>query len=132
MFSFSGNPILSWIAFLPLGILFGTALFTVRYYTVTPEAILVRRLLWETTLPIKGLLQAEFEPNAMKSSLRIGGNGGLFSFSGFFMNQSLGTYRALVTDPTLSVVLKYPDRKVVISPATPAEFVRDLTERLAP
>src|ERR1035438_7278667 len=59
-----------WVALLPLVILFGTALFTIRGYAITSEAILVDRLLWSTSLPRRGLVSAQVEPDAMRGSLR--------------------------------------------------------------
>src|ERR1039458_2967523 len=43
-----------WVALLPLVILFCTALFTIRGYAITSDAILVDRLLWSTALPRLG------------------------------------------------------------------------------
>ena len=116
----------SWIALLPLAILCGGILFTIRGYTVGPDAILIHRLLWTTRLPLAALQSAQFEPNAMKSSLRTFGNGGLFSFTGYFRNSSLGTYRAFVTDPHRTVVLHFSARTVVVSPSAPEDFVHHI------
>jgi hypothetical protein len=115
-----------WVALLPLIILFGTALFTIRGYAITSDAILVHRLLWSTALPRFGLKSAQFEPDAMRGSIRTFGNGGAFSFSGFYYNKRLGSYRAFVTDPRRAVVLRYATRRVVLSPAAPEDFVIDL------
>jgi hypothetical protein len=114
------------MAVLPLAIIFGSALFTIRGYTITSDAILVQRLFWTTRLPLAGLQSAQFEPSAMRSSLRTFGNGGLFSFTGFFRNKQLGGYRAFVTDPNQTVVLRFSNRTVILSPATPEEFVQDI------
>ena len=116
----------SWIAFLPLVIVCGGILFTIRGYTVTPDAILVHRLLRTTRLPLVGLRSAEVEPEAMRRSIRTFGNGGLFSFSGWFRNNALGAYRAFVTDPHRTVVLHFSTRTVVVSPSAPEEFVHDV------
>ena len=116
----------SWIALLPLTILCGGILFTIRGYSVAPDAILVHRLFWTTRLPLVRLESAQFEPDAMRGSLRTFGNGGLFSFSGFYRNSSLGSYRAFVTDPHRTVVLHFPARTVVVSPSTPDDFVHDI------
>ena len=62
----------------------------------------------------------------MRRSLRTFGNGGGFSFSGFYYNKRLGSYRAFVTDLHRTVVLRYAKRRVVVSPAAPEDFVRDL------
>ena len=125
--AWSSRGILLWIALLPLAIVCGAALFTVRGYTVTSNAILLHRLFWTTRLPLAGLRSAQFEPGAMRWSIRTFGNGGLFSFTGFFRNKALGTYRAFVTDPSRSVVLRFSKRTVVVSPAAPEEFVHDIS-----
>jgi hypothetical protein len=91
-----------------------------------PDAILVHRLLWSTPLPRVGLRSAQVEPDAMRGSLRTFGNGGAFSFSGFYYNQRLGSYRAFVTDPRRAVVLRYATRRIVLSPDSPEYFLRDL------
>lgn len=122
----SGREALPWPALLPLAIVCGGALFTIRGYTVTSEAILVHRLFWTTRLPLAGLQSAQFEPDSMRSSIRTFGNGGLFSFTGFFYNKALGAYRAFVTDPHRAVVLHFPKRTVVVSPDSPEEFVHDI------
>jgi hypothetical protein len=113
----------SWTAFLPLLIISGGILFTIRGYTVTPDALLVHRLFWTTRLPLSGLHSAQVEPNAMRRSIRTFGNGGLFSFTGWFRNTALGSYRAFVTDPHRAVVLHFPTRTVVVSPSAPEDFV---------
>jgi hypothetical protein len=59
----------------------------------------------------------------MRGSLRLLGNGGLFSFSGEFWNRRLGRYRALATDPSRAVVLRYPGRTIVITPHDPQQFI---------
>jgi hypothetical protein len=114
------------VALLLLAINVFAALFTIRGYTITADAILVHRLFWATRLPLAGLQSAEFSPGAMCKSMRTFGNGGLFSFTGFYRNKALGSYRAFVTDLRRTVVLRYDKRTVVISPAVPEEFVRDL------
>ena len=121
--AWSGRP---WMALLPLAIIGGGILFTIRGYTVTPDAILVHRLLWTTRLPLAGLQSAAVEPEAMRRSIRTFGNGGLFSFSGWYRNRALGAYRAFVTDPHRSVVLHFAACIVVVSPSAPEDFVHDV------
>ena len=118
--------VFGWVVLLPLVILFGAALFTIRGYSLSSDSILVHRLLWSTELPRAGLESAEVDLEAMRGSLRTFGNGGAFSFTGFYCNKRLGSYRAYVTDPRRAVVLRYAKRRVVLSPATPEDFVDDL------
>lgn len=113
-----------------IALLLGMALFTVRGYAVAGSTLYVRRLLWTTKVPLEGLVSAAADPLAMESSLRTFGNGGGFSFTGRYWNKRLGPYRAFVTDPARSVVLRWPKRTVVVSPALPEAFVRELEGRL--
>jgi hypothetical protein len=114
------------MALLPLAIVCGGILFTIRGYTVNSDVLIVHRLFWTTRLPLAGLHSAQVEPEAMRWSIRTFGNGGLFAFTGWFRNTTLGAYRAFVTDPHRTVVLQFTGRTVVISPSTPEEFVRDV------
>lgn len=89
-FILSDRDALQWVALFPLVIIAGGALFTIRGYTLTPDTILVHRLFWTTRLPLTGLQSVQFEPDAMRGSIRTFGNGGLFSFTGFFRNKDIG------------------------------------------
>ena len=119
-----------WLRWLLLALVIGCALFTVRGYTITPDAILVHRLLWATRLPRTGLRSAEFVPGIMNKSLRTFGNGGFFSFTGFYWSKTLKSYRAYVTDLRRTVVMRYERRTIVVSPDSPEDFVRELLEPL--
>src|SRR5690348_5669614 len=66
-----------WLALLPLALVLGAALFTVRGYSVAADEVLVHRLFWTTRLPRKEMQSARFEPEAIRRSIRIFGNGGL-------------------------------------------------------
>ncbi|MEK7950695.1 PH domain-containing protein [Luteolibacter soli] len=100
--------------------------FVVRSYTIAGDELLIRRLLWTTRLPLAGLKSAEALPRAMSGSLRTCGNGGGFSFTGWYWSKALGSYRAFVTDLNRTVVLRFEKRTVVVSPAEPEDFVRQL------
>lgn len=117
---------------LPLAVLLGAAPFVVRGYALHDGELRVRRLLWTTRVPLGALREATIDPQAGDGSLRLFGNGGLFSFSGWFRNAKLGRYRAFVTDWQRAVVLRSATRTVLLSPADPAGFVRDLQAALAP
>jgi hypothetical protein len=88
-------------------------------------------LFWATPLSLAGLQSASYEPRAMRWSLRTFGNGGFFSFSGFYRNRRLGAYRAFVTDLKRTVVLRFLTRTIVVSPAAPEQFVLDVVAALA-
>lgn len=118
----------SWFAFLLIpGLLLGTALFVIREYTIEPTELLIRRLFWTTHLSLAGLKSATFQPEAMRGSLRLLGNGGMFSFTGWYRNRALGTYRAFVTDLKQTVVLRFEKKVIVLSPENPERFVSEIT-----
>ena len=103
--------------------------FMVRGYAITEDAILIRRLFWTTRLDRAGLKSAESVPEAMSKSLRTCGNGGGFSFTGWYWSKSLGFYRAFVTDLNRTVVLRFGNRTVVVSPDDPEGFASELNHR---
>jgi Bacterial PH domain len=114
------------VASVPLVVLVASVFFVVRGYTVDRELLSVKRLVTSTRVPLLGLTKVWADPSVCRGSLRVFGNGGLFSFSGWFYNKRLGRYRLFATDLRSGVVLQYPDKVVVVSPATPQAFVQHL------
>jgi hypothetical protein len=108
----------------PLVVLLGALVFTVRGYVLTESQIEVRRFGWSTTLPYAGLAGVTGEPDGLRGSLRLFGNGGLFAFSGWFWNRRIGRFRAYATDPQRAVLLRYrDDSKVVVTPHDVQHFI---------
>jgi hypothetical protein len=123
LLSHKGTGLMLLIGVVPLLLLAIAIPCAVRGYVLTDQAIIVRRVGWRTRLPLSGLQSVSGDANAMRGSLRLLGNGGLFSFSGEFWNRRLGRYRALATDPSRAVVLRYPGRTIVITPHDPQQFI---------
>ena len=113
---------------MPLVLVIGPALFTIRGYVLTRRALLVQRIGWNSTLDLAGLQSAEADPKAMARSIRLFGNGGMFCFAGLFRNKKLGRYRAFATDAKRAVILKFRDRTVVVTPENPEAFVAKIRE----
>jgi Bacterial PH domain len=109
---------------MPLVVLCGSLLFMVRGYVLTDSQIEVRRLGWSTTLPLADLVTATGEPQGLRGSVRLFGNGGLFSISGWFWNRRIGRFRAYATDPQRAVLLRYRDgARVVLTPHDVQHFL---------
>jgi hypothetical protein len=108
---------------LPPAVLAGALPFMVRGYVLLKDTLVVERLGWQTRLPLAGLESVGGDVEAMRGSIRLLGNGGLFSFTGEFWNRRLGRYRALATDPERAVVLRYSKRRIVITPHDPQHFI---------
>lgn len=114
---------------LPLLVVLGCVPFMVRGYVLTERELIIQRLGWTNRWPLAGLTLAEVDPDALKKSLRLWGNGGLFSFSGWFRSKKLGLYRLFGTDPKRSVVLRFAGRTIVVTPDQPGEFVAEIRRR---
>ncbi len=125
-FAQRGDAVLQMALLLPVMLLIGAALFTVRGYRLVGDDLRVQRLAWDTVIPLRGLQSAAVDPQAMHKSLRTFGNGGLFSFSGRFYSKKLGAYRAYASDPKHAVVLKFENHTVVVTPGRPDDFVAQL------
>ena len=66
---------------------------------------------------------------ALRGARKLVGNDGLGAISGRFRSKHLGPFRAYVTDPDHAVVLRWPDRCLVISPDQHSCFVETLRKR---
>jgi hypothetical protein len=115
------------LLFLPLLLLI-TLLFTIRGYIITPNALLIKRLFWNSSVDLSGLISVEVDPAAMNGSIRIFGNGGMFSITGYFRNKKLGNYRAFAVNPKNSVVLKFFKRTIIVTPANPQDFKSNIEQ----
>jgi hypothetical protein len=116
---------------LPLALVLGAPLFVVRGYTLDRGQLVILRPGWCVRLPLRGLREAVPDGGALCGSLRLCGNGGLFSITGWYWNRRLGRYRAFVNDVNRVVVLRWPDRVVVVSPDDPERFARAVLAQAA-
>lgn len=131
----TAEPIDTWLwplamVALPLGVLVVAAFFMILGYELAPDELLIRRPGWTSRIGLEGLTSVEVDPEAMRRSLRTFGNGGLFCFAGRFRNRKLGAYRAWATDPKSSVVLKFSDRTLVVTPDQPRKFAAKIASRI--
>ena len=135
--SFLTTAILLAVAFVPspmpwpvrclvLAIPAGALPFAIFGYEIREGSLEVRRLGWRTRIDLAGLKSARFEPSVMCGSIRTCGNGGLYSFTGWYWNKKIGSYRAYATDLRQTVVLAFESRRIVVSPDDPEAFVRAL------
>lgn len=119
----AGKASIALLVFFPLILLLALP-FIIRGYAVSESTLTIRRLGWSMMIPLDDLQSAEAVPNAMRGSIRLFGNGGLFSITGLYRSKSLGKYRAFVTDLNRTVVLRFSNRIIVVSPDDPAAFVQ--------
>ncbi|WP_237058656.1 PH domain-containing protein [Microbulbifer sediminum] len=115
---------------LPVAILALSTLFVIRGYTLNGNTLYIIRPLWKTRLSLDGLQEVFADPEAMHGSIRIFGNGGLFGYIGLFQNKTIGRYRAFATDQQRAVVLRFPERNLVVTPGRPEKLVALLEEHI--
>jgi hypothetical protein len=111
------------VALISWGILGWTGSNTIRGYQVEEGRLKIQHLFRSHFHDLAGLRSAKFDPLAMQASTRKSATGGLFSYSGTFHNQGLGTYRAYVSDKSRCVVLRYSKQVLVVSPGDPQRFL---------
>ena len=135
-FIFRAVKVPNWVhptsAGIMIAVLVGCLPFVIRGYIVTDEGILIRRLWWNTVLPKADIISVEVVPGAMKKSLRTCGNGGLFSFTGFYWSKQIGHYKAYVNDLNRTVVVRMKKRPAVLSPDDPEAFARAVSALIGP
>ncbi|MGE3312819.1 MAG: PH domain-containing protein [Limisphaerales bacterium] len=98
-------------------------------YAIGDREVLVRRPFRRTRLPLAGLVEVVAEPDLAWGALRLFGNGGFLSSTGIFWNRRLGRFRLLANNTSTAVLLRYADRRVVLSPADPTGFAREVRLR---
>lgn len=103
-----------------------TALFTVKGYELKGDSLFIQRLFWQTKIDLRHIQSVSVAPNAFKKAFKTCGNGGLFSFSGYYWSKSLGKFKCYATDTNRSVLLEIDGKKIVITPDSPEGFVRAL------
>ncbi|MEC7906309.1 MAG: PH domain-containing protein [Verrucomicrobiota bacterium] len=114
---------------IPGGLLIVSFFFSIRNYQLLESTLLIQRIGWKSTIDLTDLKSVQVDPTAMSKSIRLFGNGGLFCFAGIFRNNKLGRYRALATSPKNSVILRFPNRTVVVTPEDPDGFAEMIKNR---
>ena len=110
-------------ALIVLGILVLCRAYSVRGYSIANGQLLVHRFGWAKRFDLAALDEASYVPEAMTGSVRTWGIGGVFGYIGYFHNANLGSYQAYATDPARTVVLRFGEKTIVVTPKRPAEFV---------
>ena len=112
-----------WLGGFLVALLAGGPLFMVRGYEVAPGELTILRPGWRTRIPLDGLRSVEPGDGLATFRLRLFGNGGFWSITGWFWNRKLGRFRSFANDPGRVLALRFERRcAIVVSPADPAAF----------
>jgi len=114
-----------------LAIILGCAAFGVYGYSIKEEKLKILRLGWAKEVDLKDITNIDMTPHAMIGSIRTFGIGGLFGYIGYYRNSILGSYKAYATNTDNTVLIETTnDRKIVVTPDNPAEFMEALNKCL--
>lgn len=103
--------------------------FWVRAYRISGRSLEILRRAGTRQVELEGIVSVDPDPDAFKGALRLLGSSGFGGHYGWFRSKRLGRFRAWVSDPARSVVIRFRDHTVVVSPADPAGFTAALRER---
>ncbi len=126
------NPIMRLIAgVIPIVVIVGSSVMCVRGYVLDGQSLRVKRLFWDTPIDLSEINSAEHKPAAIEHLTRTWGNGGVYAYVGDFHSNTLGDFKAYVTNWDDAVVLRLNEGTVVVSPSDPAAFVEAVNTALA-
>lgn len=108
------------------GLAFIPPFFMIKGYSINNKKLIIHRLGWTKEFDLDDLVSAGFNAQAIKGSLRLLGNGGLFGWIGSFSNKELGRFRAYATNRNKCVVLEFKDKTLLVTPDSPIEFVESV------
>ncbi len=102
---------------------------SIRSYVLSGNRLIVERFGSDTEFALERMESVQVDPAAMKG-IYVMTNGGLFAFSGKkCRNSKLGVFEAYATDRKHSVVLRFPNHVLVVTPEDPAAFVEAVNRR---
>lgn len=107
-----------------------SALFFIRGYSITTDAVQILHFGWTTSLKIKDLSGIERVPLGAMSGIGLFGIWGIFSFTGIARNSTYGVHSRYLTNRLHAVALKFGEKTVMISPDDPEEFINLLRSYL--
>jgi len=101
----------------------------IRELRLEGNMLFVRLSWWTNRFDLTDLQSIEADPKALKGARKGMGNDGLGSCMGRFRSKRLGPMRVYVSDPAKSVVLRWADRCVVVSPKNTDWFIESVRKR---
>lgn len=123
------TSLLGWWIFALVMLIVGLCWYASRIRELKLEGniLLVRLPWWTNRFELTDLQSIEAVP--LKWAWKKIGNDGLGGMIGSFRNKQLGNFRAYVSDPAKSVVLRWADRIVVVSPRETEWFIESVRKR---
>jgi len=102
---------------------------SIRTITLSGQTLSIKLTFWTARFDLAGLRSIAVDAKAFKCSLRTFANGGCGAFHGYFWSKRMGKFRAYVTDTSRSVVLRWENQCVVVSPKDTEYFIEEVCKR---
>ena len=109
---------------LMLLLLVGSLSFRIRSYEINSGNLIIKVGFGEKTFPLKNLQDIRVEERPFAGARKDMGVGGLWSYYGHFTNPRWGKFLAYATDSSRGVLLVWPDKQVLITPADAPLFIQ--------
>ena len=123
------GPVVGGTAIVPAAFYIGWLVSRIRRYRLVGNELRIELALRTVRFPLAGLIGVDLDREAMRGAWRTCGNDGLGAITGRFRSKRLGPFRAYLTDVEHAVVLRWPDRCVVISPHQHSYFIEAVRKR---
>ena len=126
--AYSIDPIGSgFLVLLVTAIYLGCFLFRPISYKLTGEWLIIHRLLNDIIINRNDIVNVrEITHDDMRLTIRTFGVGGLFGYFGKFSNATIGKITMYATRRDKTVLVETPNKKLILKPDNPAEFVNQL------
>jgi hypothetical protein len=95
-------------------------------YVITRDHLVIRRMLKDISLPLNSLRSATLDPHVFDGKCWSYVNRSGLGRCGHFWSQRLGFFRSFVRKRQNSVILRFSNRTIVVSPEDPSAFVSAL------
>ena len=116
-------PVRIYLIAAPATILGVAALLSVRGYELQAKQLLIHRLAWSTRIPTSDLKAADGRSEVLNEAKPLLACVGLFSYVGFYWHAEWRLMRVFATDPLRAVIVSFANRRIVITPHDPQQFI---------
>ena len=99
-------------------------LYSIKAYVLTSDKLILKRPFqrFDKEIPLSTITSARLvEKGEFKGTICTAGNGGIFGYSGQYMNNKIGTFTMYATNRKnkVIIILNHPVKTIVISPDDP-------------
>ena len=94
-------------------------------YELRENYLLIKQVKKERRIPFDKIRKVE-RIKDLGSTIRTGGIGGVFGFTGNYSSSKIGPFKGYITNQSKLVLIETTEGKYVISPAEPEKFIRIL------